>query len=175
MHTSFPENSEIEYKNQVELILNRLGLTDLLRAEMEKIHDNFEPFCNKSFHQHSDNLNATAVPFDIVSQLVNQIPTQNKSNRVYEDAKNRTIHNKENETIEKYEKAETSILKKRKIDASILDEDSGFDSSNNSSSSSLNKIPRISLNDSKSSLNTTKNNNQSQPPLIPKSAYGPTQ
>ena len=121
----FPENSEIEYKKQVELILKKLGLTDLLRAEMRNIDENFEPFCNKSFHQPADNLNV--VPFDIVSQLLNKNPTQNYSNRVCEDASKN----------------------KKKLDASILDEDTGLASSNNGFST--NKIRRIEMNNSTSS------------------------
>ncbi|XP_022099794.1 DNA helicase MCM9-like [Acanthaster planci] len=39
LHTSFPEDAEMEYQTQAELILSHLGLQDVLQTELQRLQD----------------------------------------------------------------------------------------------------------------------------------------
>ena len=99
LHTSFPADSEKEYRYQLELILGRLGLKDLLARELDFIDNNYEPFCTSNNSSHSTSFPAstfstsysslgrsttsattkTSKPRsdDVVSQLVAVLPSFN--------------------------------------------------------------------------------------------------
>lgn len=77
LHTSFPEDAEVEYKSQVELILKRLELWDILSEEIDDIENNFEPFLSGQTNEKSNtNMNMTIHNFDIISQMVKDVPSQ---------------------------------------------------------------------------------------------------
>ena len=77
LHTSFPIDAECEYKEQAKMILLKLGLNDLYLEEMQFLEENIEPFCDNNNKNNSNfvNPNATMHNFDIISQMVNQLPS----------------------------------------------------------------------------------------------------
>lgn len=100
LHTSFPEDAESEYRNQglyllfillvlfchrsgliqflllVELILTRLGLTDLMHKELDFVTTNYEPFNSENTIAKP---NMKSAGFDIISQMAPEMCSQNTS------------------------------------------------------------------------------------------------
>jgi len=70
----------------VELILNKMGLDELLRKELSFIENNYEPFMNRfhsgngNYSESNNELNATQNNnFDIVSQLISALPPRTQA------------------------------------------------------------------------------------------------
>lgn len=114
LHTSFPENAEIEYKNQVDLILTKLGLMTSLKQEFDYIEANMDPF--RIDHQVEENYNN----FDLFTQMVGgDLPIRKKSNILKPIDENATKkHNleaiNEDEDEEENQKSQMNEIKNNK-------------------------------------------------------------
>jgi hypothetical protein len=59
------------------LILTKLNLPDLLRHELESIHESMDPFCSKSsLNDSNPDDGPCASQFGVITQLVGAVPTQ---------------------------------------------------------------------------------------------------
>lgn len=113
LHTSFPKDAEVEYKSQVNLVLGHLGLGQILEEEMKFLENNYEPFCSNS--SSSSNINMSMHNFDIISQMVKEVPSQNFSASIKDTCDKKRKLEDSSVLEDTSNKFEQTILKKKRV------------------------------------------------------------
>ena len=111
LHTSFPEDAEIEYKSQAKLILGHLGLAQILQEEISFIEDNYEPFCSNE----NSIMNMSLHSLDIISQMIRDVPSQNLVSPIKEKIERKRKLEESTVLEERDMKHEETILKKKRF------------------------------------------------------------
>lgn len=111
LHTSFPEDAEVEYKSQAKLILGHLGLAQILDEEIKFIEDNFEPFCSNE----NSKMNMSLHSLEIISQMVRDFPSQNFVLSIKDKVEKKRKLEDSSILEDSANKLEETILKKKRI------------------------------------------------------------
>ena len=118
--------------------MGKLGLHEVIDEELSRIYKSYEPFCIDNFEPTNQEFYAptqsvSCDPSELVSQLVNQVPTQNmpttsSKNHLQNKNLNSATQSQRCTTTpsENNDQLDTTLnssrVKKRKMDASILAE-----------------------------------------------------
>ena len=150
----------------VPLILSKIGLDLMIDDELKYIYDNLEPFCSKK--NEDEGMHDSSL---LICQLINQLPTQpsqkiipriesqasqmKSHSQISHASQQHKVNSERENTLDLDSTLNSTRVKKRKMDASVLAEIEK-EISNELNSTSSGKMPRISENSMENSQEQTR-------------------